>query len=98
VGHQTNITKQTFNLNAKVSHRVFSPVFAFKVMHGVPLLTRFRKLLTIASEMGGGGDARASSASMARHLWTTSNYWRGTFKISWIIFWKEIFQEVFLKQ
>jgi len=54
VGHQTNITKQTFNLNAKVSHRVFSPVFAFKVMHGVPLLTRFRKLLTIASEMGGG--------------------------------------------
>jgi len=41
--------------------------FAFKITHRVILLTRFCKLLTIVAILYGGG-ARASSASMARHL------------------------------
>jgi len=46
--------------------RTILPVFAFKVMHRVMLLSRFCKLLTSVAKCLG---ARASSASMARRLW-----------------------------
>jgi len=38
------------------------PVFAFKVMHRVALLTPFCKLLTTVLIHSGDGEARASSA------------------------------------
>jgi len=47
--------------------RPIFPVFAFKVMHRVILVTRFYKLLTTVAILSGG--ARASSASMARRPW-----------------------------
>ena len=48
-----------------VTRTVF-PVFAFKVMHGMIVLTWFCKLLTRVAILSG---ERESSASMARRLW-----------------------------